>query len=76
MITKKEAKEMLIMLEAETIIDEIYESRGSCGKCSFWSGQCGNPSIKSQVDYGVTRTSEDWYCADFERKTNDNEITK
>ena len=50
------------------IINDIYDDIGTCGECKYCK-DIGKDYIHcTQLRYSF---EEDWYCKDFERKTDD-----
>ena len=77
MITREDAKLLMkdrvrhINKSANDVIDEIYDSIGSCKECKFSrtndrdSLYCCKLSAFNECYYYV---NDDWYCADFEKR--------
>ena len=69
-MTREEAialmKEPTTYADRLHIITRIYEDIGSCSECQYWDkiGAC----TKQHFNF---ITYDDYYCADFERQTND-----
>ena len=57
--------------EHKLTLDLIYDSIGSCGVCEH-SGMDKDGLFCTRIKYGNCNTvTPDWFCADFERKTNE-----
>jgi len=79
MISREEALEdvenevPMYSYEAKVIVNDIYDSRGTCGECEhrkmayYEYTQQYEPRCESV--HKVVK--DDWYCADFKRKEDD-----
>ena len=67
--------------EHKLTLDLIYDSIGSCGECKYSikvemmdnseAYECANIRELSWGEVGYKDVAKDWFCADFERKTNE-----
>ena len=75
-MTREEAQKRLLEDEYKlvSLIDEIYDDIGSCVECKlkYVTTDKTTSCEKDITNYGYPpKRPNHWYCADFERITND-----
>ena len=76
MISKKEAVDRIYLNQhfsdesCHKTIDDIYDSRGTCGECEQGHTTKAGKGFRI-CDDGKGLQKKNWYCADFERRQDD-----